>query len=693
MSGVESELLKIGQKFKINRTDKIITLEGKGCIYFRTMDAPEKIIAYEVADSIIDELDTMKPEKAKHVYKKIRERNRQSKPDGAANTIGVITTPDNGTNGFVYELYNRCIDKSTMDGTGDYDLLNNGIVDNYHLIEARTDSNPFLPDGYMDDILEMYDPILANLFTRGKMVSLTQDKVYHYYNKITHGHNDTLKEKERVYIGIDFNVGGCGCVCAKIEGKTVMVFDEFAPKDTDAIVIAINNRFQGHKVEIFPDASGDNDSSNASFSDIQILRDGIRTPFAPIVNAPKANGAIRDRINSMNKKLSDNTLLIDSVKCPKVSNALSAQGYGKDGKPEKYTDHKGGAVDDWNDACFDGGTLVYVNYKIMMFKDIPKSGVIMGYDGEYKEYVNGGLVRYDSLCDIKMDNGTIIKATPDHKFLTLDGWVEAKHLKGKVLCNTQLYQKIYNSLESGDTTKERTDIFTKRLEIYKKKVRENQDNLFIEKLGNFSMVLFLMDILFIIKTKINQTTAYQILNSWKKQNIESTTPKSGTIKTPFSLKRIWANVKIKLKCGMAQTKENNGIKNTIRKCNICYIKKTLLSVWFAKKNTREQLTTKEICIAQETATQRREEIAELITNKERVSNVEKNLLLTNILKQATVQEVVLKKEIKEPTYCVTVPSDGCFALASGEIVSNCGYLVARLYPIRKKHAYKAVMES
>lgn len=350
MSGVEAELIKIGQEYKMNETKKVITLKGKGSIYFRTMDNPSKIVSYEVADSIIDELDTMKPDKAKYVYKKIRERNRQKKPDGKPNTIGVITTPDYGTEGFVYELYNRCIDKNTMDGSGNYDLLDNGVVGGYHLIEACTADNPFLPDEYLDDILEMYDPILANLFTRGKMVSLTQDKVYHFYNKMEHHTNRVIKKGDKLYIGTDFNVGGCANVVYVKEGDTLMAVYEFAPKNTYAIAVECNAIFQGHKIEFLPDSSGDNESSNASKTDLQILKDEVRTPTAPIINAPRINGAVRDRINSTNSRLSKGKLLVNYVKCPRYAHALATQGYDKEGKPEKSKEHKGGAVDDWADA-------------------------------------------------------------------------------------------------------------------------------------------------------------------------------------------------------------------------------------------------------------------------------------------------------------------------------------------------------
>lgn len=363
MSGFEEELTNIGQPYKANYSDKIIKLENKGNIYFRTMDNPAKIVSYEVADSVIDELDTMKPKKAKHVYKKIRERNRQRKPDGMPNTLGIITTPDHGTEGYVWELMNRCIDKDTMDGSGNYNLINNGVVDSYHLIEACTIDNPFLPPDYLPDLLEMYDPILANLFTRGKMVSLTQDKVYHYYNKLQHQTLRTIKPFDVLHIGIDFNVGGCACVVHVIDGDVVSVVDEFAPKNTDAIVIEINARYQGHVVNFYPDSSGDNESSNADKTDITILRDGIRTPSAPYALFNSTNPTIMSRVNAVNAKISKQKYLVNYLKCPKVSNALTSQGWGKDGKPEKSDDHKGGAPDDFNDALG-----YFMNYKFPIIR-------------------------------------------------------------------------------------------------------------------------------------------------------------------------------------------------------------------------------------------------------------------------------------------------------------------------------------
>ena len=98
-------LEELGLKFKPNKNDKMIHVQDAGAIIFRTMDNPERIIGYEVADSLVDELDTLPEDKAREAWNKIISRNRQKKPDGSLNTVGVATTPEGFR--FVYDRWQR----------------------------------------------------------------------------------------------------------------------------------------------------------------------------------------------------------------------------------------------------------------------------------------------------------------------------------------------------------------------------------------------------------------------------------------------------------------------------------------------------------------------------------------------------------------------------------------------------------
>lgn len=321
--GIEADLIDVGLSFKTNKSEYRIDVEGYGFIIFRSYDRPERIIAYEVAHSIVDELDTLIKEKAALVWRKISERNRQS--IGEPNTIGVVTTPDMGINGFIYEKWV----KKQQSG--------------YELIKASTRSNPFLPDGYVQQILDNYDPILANLYIDGEFVSLNQNKVYHFFNREKHHTIRTIEKTDAfLHIGLDFNIGGCCAVAFVIENNEPVAVDEFVSHDTQDF---INNltRYKDHKVIVYPDSSGDNGRTNASLSDIGMIKSaGYQCMFK------LTNPAVRDRINAYNGLLSHDKLLINTDKCPNLVNALETQGYDKKGEPEKFETHP--AIDDWVDS-------------------------------------------------------------------------------------------------------------------------------------------------------------------------------------------------------------------------------------------------------------------------------------------------------------------------------------------------------
>ena len=325
MPRIEEELTKINQPYKLNKADYKIHVEGKGDIIFRSMERPERIVAYETGDCVVDELDTLKPDKAEFVYRKITERTRARKHDGRPNTVAVVTTPDNGISGFVYKLYGK--PKS----------------DEFHLIKASTYDNPFLPPEYIEQIKSNYDEALAELYLNGEFVSLTHNKVYHYFDRKRHHSDRTIQPNDVLHIGIDFNIGACASVVYVRDQDKLIAVDEFVSYDTREMIINIQ-RYK-NRVMLYPDASGYARSTNASQSDIAMLKEaGLQ------INAPAANGAVRDRVNATNNLLSKDRLLVNTTKCPQYTFSLESQGYDDKGEPEKFKDHKDGSIDDWNDA-------------------------------------------------------------------------------------------------------------------------------------------------------------------------------------------------------------------------------------------------------------------------------------------------------------------------------------------------------
>jgi hypothetical protein len=300
---------------------------------FRSYDRPERIIAYEVAHSIADELDTLPKDKAAFVWRKISERNRQT--CRGINTIGNVTTPDQGYSGFTYARWGK------------------SPSSDHHLIKAATASNPFLPDGYIEQIRANYDPVLADMYLNGEFVSLHQNKVYHFFDRNRHHTDRTIQKGERLHIGLDFNIGGCCAVAFAIDGKNPIAVDEFVSHDTRDFVNNLT-RYKGHSLTVYPDASGKAGRTNASLSDIGIIEQaGIQ------VDAPRSNPGVRDRVNAVNALLAHERLMINTNKCPNLTDALEMQGYDKKGEPEKYDEHP--AIDDWVDGF---GYFLHRRYQI-----------------------------------------------------------------------------------------------------------------------------------------------------------------------------------------------------------------------------------------------------------------------------------------------------------------------------------------
>ena len=334
--GAESDLERLGLEYRTNKSSYTIDVTGYGYIIFRSYDKPSRIIAYEVADSICDELDTLPKDKAAIVWRKINERNRQQR--GRRNTIGLVTTPDQGVNGFVYEKWVKKQQKG------------------YVLYKASTYSNPFLPPDYAQDILDNYDPILAELYLNGEFVSLNQNKVYHFFDRTKHHTDRTITDKDTViHIGLDFNIGGGCAVAFVIESNNPVAVDEFVSHDTQDFC---NNlvRYDGKKVIIYPDASGKAGRTNSSQSDIAIIKGAGYQ-----VNANPANPAVRDRINAYNGLISHDRFRVNTDKCPNLTNALETQGYDVKGEPEKWNDHP--AIDDWVDS-----SGYFIAYKFPIIK-------------------------------------------------------------------------------------------------------------------------------------------------------------------------------------------------------------------------------------------------------------------------------------------------------------------------------------
>lgn len=312
--------LTLGQDYKViyGQTPKIV-IRDYGEIIVRTMDNPERIVGYEVADSYVDELDTLKATDAKDAWRKILARNRQKKPDGKSNTIAVGTTPEGFR--FTYEQWEKA-----------------PPTEEYQIIRASTWSNKHnLPDDYIDDLMASYPANLLQAYIEGEFVNLKSGSVYPEFDRVLNACNTTPEDGEAIHWGMDFNVTNMTAIGFVNRERWPHACEEITKVyDTPAMIEAIKRRFPNRAHFVYPDASGQaRKSVNASTSDIELLR---QAGFHVYVN--DSNPAVKDRILAVNGLIhsvgNGRRLKVNIDRCPAFTDALEKQAYDeKKGEPDK----------------------------------------------------------------------------------------------------------------------------------------------------------------------------------------------------------------------------------------------------------------------------------------------------------------------------------------------------------------------
>lgn len=310
----KEHLAKQNIPFKLHETDKnFITPYGN--IICRSMADPETIVGYEVGYSLIDEADILTAKKMNTAFTKIVGRNRKRLPDGAVNSIDLVSTPEGFK--FLYEFFvKKANDKRKK------------------LIRANSFSNPYLPEDYFENLLENYTPEMLQAYLRGEFVNLNSGTVYNRFDRKRNHTPAEINPREPLHVGIDFNVGNMAAVVHVVrKGKLYAVGEKVGLYDTSELAASLKETYKGHAIAAYPDASGKNRKSNSAETDIDILRKAGFT-----IRTGTKNPFVRDRINTMNLSFLSNKdevlYYVNTDLCPRYTEALEQLSY-KNGEPDK----------------------------------------------------------------------------------------------------------------------------------------------------------------------------------------------------------------------------------------------------------------------------------------------------------------------------------------------------------------------
>jgi PBSX family phage terminase large subunit len=307
------ENFKIEYDFRVSPQPEYVLHLPRGPVTLicRATETFNRIRGQNLSFCLADEIDTSSQEVSQKAAEMMLARLRGGKKP----QLALASTPE----GYKY-MYRTFVEE--------------GDNDDRHLIRAATTDNPHLPAGFVESLYQNYDNQLIASYIKGEFTNLANTTVYHPFDRDRHWCDTELTPEDRVFVGIDFNVGACFCEVMVRRGEEFHIVAEHHPKDTPAVVKLLRETY-GEYVErgdlvVIPDAaSRQRTTTNAAESDLSLLKKG-----GFVVKNQMANPQVADRVNAINVLLLADRLKVHN-RCKYLIKSLEQQTYSKTGSPEK----------------------------------------------------------------------------------------------------------------------------------------------------------------------------------------------------------------------------------------------------------------------------------------------------------------------------------------------------------------------
>ena len=324
---------------------------GETPVLLRSMENFERLIGVNAASIASDETDTTRAEIAEKAMIKLQGRVRV----GNCPQIVAASTPEGY--GWMYSFFEE------------------QKADNKKLYRGKSEDNPYLDPGFVEDLKTKYHPQLIKAYLNGEFVNLESATVFYEFNRDLHTTGVFTPERgERIVFGVDFNVGQCHAVYGVVrpgqKGQQLHCFAESKVADTFALVAHLQKTYPFHlsrgQITCYPDASGSHDSTSSTQSDHEILRSaGIQ------VVAERRNPPIAETLAHANVHMHRGLVLVNPTNCQNTISATERWSY--DSKTLKPA--KGGATD----YSHPGDALRYLIWQVF-----PRAGARAGHGGRWR---------------------------------------------------------------------------------------------------------------------------------------------------------------------------------------------------------------------------------------------------------------------------------------------------------------------
>ena len=307
---LKDQLRRVNWIKRINESNLEITLVNNSLIMLRSADRFDNIRGIGLDYVVCDEMaDFDEAAWTTVIRPTLADRN------GGALLLG---TPK-GRN-FFYELFTNA-DALEDWSSWQFTTAQGGIVSEAELNQAKADMDRRSYEQEFEAQFVNYAGIIYYAFEGANLTKWTKQ----------------LKPRERLFVGIDFNVSPICAVIAYYDNGILHVLDEIEifSSNTNELCAEIRERYPEQIIEVFPDASGAQRRTSAGgLTDHIILHNaGFK------VTVGNVNPSIKDRIAAVNSMLCNTsgqrTLLIDPD-CKSLINALRKHTYKENTRqPEK----------------------------------------------------------------------------------------------------------------------------------------------------------------------------------------------------------------------------------------------------------------------------------------------------------------------------------------------------------------------
>jgi phage terminase large subunit len=289
-----------------------------GDIMMRSLDNPDRIVSYSVWYSLVDEFDLIPYDKMKKIAGRIASRNSYLVGPGITNSIDYVSTPE----GFGYAH------KYFVKGKNANRVM-------YNL--STYDNAMNLADSYIDGLRETYTEEQLKAYLDGQFVNLTSGTVMYKFNRVKNHSDRIIKPNDKLYVGMDFNIGKMAAIVHVKDYKIKTAVDEVIDAyDTEQMCEILKDRYPRHSIYVYPDASGSARKTSSYETDHEIIKS-----FGFKVKAPSKNPSVRNRVNITNgaflNSKNETTYYVNTKTCPEYTEGLERL-TNKNGAPDKSSE-------------------------------------------------------------------------------------------------------------------------------------------------------------------------------------------------------------------------------------------------------------------------------------------------------------------------------------------------------------------